>query len=203
MFPPNGSTDKAPPFPLWGPFGLVPPLLRSYCGATTAASASRRASFPSLGGTTFCSLYFALSMPENSHRKPGVGHPCSPPVYEDGRRSSPRFLVNLLCLCPALRPRSDESARSLQHLHAAPAFRRAEAPTSRTFRGSITRLLHSLSTLHAMHHFLACKTRFRLLTMLCRAGFFLPARFKLEVSVHHFPLYQALPGSVKKMPESV
>ena len=56
-------------------------------------------------------------------------------------------------------------------------------------RGSITQLLYSLSTLHTGNCFPTCKTRFRLLTRLYRAGHFHPARFLLKVSAQgHSPL---------------
>jgi len=86
----------------------------------------------------------------------------------------PRFLGNLLRICPALRPRSDNGTRSVKCLCAAPVTWKTKAPTIYSFRGSITQLLHSLSTLHARNHFLPRKTRFRLLTRLYRAGL-LPA----------------------------
>jgi len=64
-----------------------------------------------------------------------------------------------------------------------------ESSNEKGFRGSITQLLHLLPTLHTRNRFLICKTRFRLLTRLYRAGHFLPARFLLKVSAHrHSPL---------------
>ena len=62
--------------------------------------------------------------------------------------SPPRFLDHPLRICPALRPRSGRHAKPyFRHAGAAPALSTAKAPTSNLFRGSITRLLRSLSTL--------------------------------------------------------
>jgi hypothetical protein len=41
----------------------------------------------------------------------------------------PRFLGNLWCICPALRPRSDSGTRSVKYLCAAPVVRKTKAPT--------------------------------------------------------------------------
>src|ERR1700730_10659012 len=52
--------DPTPRFPPRGPGGPVPALHRYYQGATTSCRPFRRASFPSLGGTTRC---VCLSLP--------------------------------------------------------------------------------------------------------------------------------------------
>ena len=53
---------------------------------------------------------------------------------------------------------------------AAPAANTTKAPTTKQFRGSITRLQHRLSTLHDGHHCPPCKTRLRLVVSLYREG---------------------------------
>ena len=94
-----------------------------------------------------------------------------------------------MCICSALRPRSDNGIRSIRYPCTALDLVKTKAPTKKGFRGSITQLLHLLPTLHTRNRFLICKTRFRLLTRLYRAGHFLPARFLLKVSAHrHSPL---------------
>ena len=133
---------------------------------------------------------FALPMAEN---KPWKAWSCYPVIPTRHLRwtltVSPRFLGNLLCICSALRPRSDNGTRSIRYPCTALDLVKTKAPTKCVFRGSITQLLHLLSTLHTRNRFLICKTRFRLLTRLYRAGHFLPARFLLKVSAHwHSPL---------------
>src|SRR5665648_209715 len=106
------------------------------------------------------------------------------PLSDRGLRAEQmykRFLRNLLYICSALRPRSDNGTRSMRYPCAALACIKRKLQRD-SFRGSITQLLHSLSTLHTRNRFLICKTRFRLLTRLYRAGHFLPARFLLKVS---------------------
>jgi len=66
--------------------------------------------------------------------------------------ASPMFLGNPhLCLCPALRPRRIDRTRPLRCGDAAPILTTRKA-TAMNFRGSITRLRHSLSTLRRTGH---------------------------------------------------
>lgn len=81
-------------------------------------------------------------------------------------------------------------------------------PTTRTFRGSITRPSASLSTLRRRPYGIRPrKTRFRLVASLCRAGFTpagSPTRgFRsVDDSLHRFPLSQASPGAPRVAPTS-
>ena len=59
------------------------------------------------------------------------------------------------------------------------------------FRGSITQLLYSLSTLHVRDHSLSVQDSLPAVDQLYRAGFFLPARLHLKVSACWLP---PLPG---------
>src|SRR5713226_1931892 len=70
-------------------------------------------------------------------------------------------------MCPALRPRQDRLDRPYDVVGAAPAMSTTKAPTTELiFRGSITRPLHSLSTLRRVHCCTRRKTRFPLLATL-------------------------------------
>jgi hypothetical protein len=81
-------------------------------------------------------------------------------------------------VCPALRPRPGRNARPLRRSAAAPAAFTTKARTTVSwFRGSITRLGHSLSTLRAAVTQRRRKTRFRLVADLYRSGFE-PAGFR-------------------------
>ena len=87
------------------------------------------------------------------------------------QRDLPSSWATLPRICPVLRPRSDLRVRPLRRFGAVPAFPTTETPAIPViFRGSITRLLRSLSTLHGHGRPWSCKTRFRLLAKLCRVG---------------------------------
>jgi hypothetical protein len=82
-------------------------------------------------------------------RGPGVHQPV--PIAGNGRREtirvSQRFWGILVCLCPALRPRRDQRIRPYDTSARPPSLRQRRLPTTRLFRGSITRPWHWLSTL--------------------------------------------------------
>ena len=78
----------------------------------------------------------------------------------DGRTlSSSRGI--LLCLCRALRPRQDHDVRPYDAVTRPPHWPRRGLPRLGHFRGSITRLQHSLSTLRPAALTAGRKTRFR------------------------------------------
>ena len=87
-----------------GSSGRVPLLQRYYQSATTSCRPSRRASLPSLGGTSVALVVFA---PQRTSEPlgPGVGNPVSPagssPRSEQG---SPKFLGNQLSVCTCSNP---------------------------------------------------------------------------------------------------
>ena len=64
-------------FPSQGPPGRVPLLRRYYQSATTSCRPSRRASLPSLGGTSVALVRFAPRR-TSAPPRPGVGNPVSP-----------------------------------------------------------------------------------------------------------------------------
>ena len=64
-------------FPPQGPPGRVPLLRRYYQSATTSCRPSRRASLPSLGGTSVALVSFAPRR-TSAPPRPGVGHPVAP-----------------------------------------------------------------------------------------------------------------------------
>jgi hypothetical protein len=74
-------------------------------------------------------------------------------------------------ICPVLGPRRNLAIRHCDSLVLLPLFAKRKLPHC-SFRGSIARLLRSLSTLHNPRSPSGpCKTRFRLLATLCRMGF--------------------------------
>ena len=64
-------------FPSQGPPGRVPLLRRYYQSAATSRRPSRRASLPSLGGTSVALVRFAPGR-TSAPPRPGVGHPVAP-----------------------------------------------------------------------------------------------------------------------------
>ena len=89
-----------------------------------------------------------------------------------GRQVLPSSWTTLFRICPALRPRRARCCQATTAARCFPRVRNGEGslPSHVHFRGSMTRLLRSLSTLHKPDHPDPCKTRFRLLATLCRAG---------------------------------
>jgi hypothetical protein len=75
-----------------------------------------------------------------------------------------------LCLGPALGPRLDLRTRPCSASARPPLPERRRLSELDTFRGSMTRLWHSLSTLRSLGHPTPRKTRFRLLAKLYRTG---------------------------------
>ena len=86
------------------------------------------------------------------------------------QRDLPSSWVALARICPVLRPRWDLHVRPFQRFDAIPAFSTTKTPTFCLYRGSITRLLRSLSTLHSHSRLWSCKTRFQLLAKLYWVG---------------------------------
>ena len=93
--------------------GPVPPLPRYYQDATTSRRPSRRASFPSLGGTIPARFIRSLRA---QARRPGAWDLISRcPSGDSGwrRLDLPRSRGTRLCLCPALRPRRDRTHQTI------------------------------------------------------------------------------------------
>lgn len=92
-------------------------------------------------------------------------------IREEATRS-PRFLGCPSCTCPALRPRRSLGAHDRRALrYCLPRNQPRRPPRASAFRGSITRPMHSLSTLRGYGRpHAARKTRFRLVINLYRAA---------------------------------
>jgi len=151
---------------------IVPPLPRYYQHATTSCRPSHRTSLPSLGGTTGVFGRF-VSPVAAEHTATGlelVTRCLQPGLLPWRRQDLLRSWGTLLCLCPALRPRRDRHVRPLRHLDTALAATTAKARRTSLFRGSITQLQHSLSTLRSAGHPTPRKTRFRPSARLYRMG---------------------------------
>ena len=125
-------------FPPQGPPGRVPLLLRYYQSTTTSSRPSRRASLPSLGGTSVALAWFGSSTAECSAEawswSPGTSIRESPRRRQDLPSSwgiSPKFLGNLDC--PSARVLTDAGrtarTRPLRCSSVAPGPPGAEAPT--------------------------------------------------------------------------
>ena len=181
----------------------VPPLHQYYGGAKTPRCLSRRASLPSLGDTmpaSDCSLLCFLGCRSAQAWTLLRRRPSGPPVMETTR--PPRFLGHPLRICPALGPRPGRRAKPSRHAGAAPAHSTTKAPTRSNFRGSITRLLRSLSTLRPRGRPRPTQDS------LPAAGYALPGgigypqggyeRFLMPIS--HLPLPQAWPGAKNAPP---
>ena len=135
------------------PGGRVPLLHRYYQGAPTSCRPSRVTSFPSLGGTTVTPV-FAPRSPTPTPRPGGFLVRCSrePPAVEAGRISHVPGEPQL-CLCPALRPRPARPHQATAAWRRGPRGTHCEGVRQvDTFRGSMTRLQHSLSTLRRTGH---------------------------------------------------
>jgi len=81
----------------------------------------------------------------------------------------PTFLGNLLCLCPALRPRQDQRTRPFSTSTRPPLCPQRRL-LHRSFRGSITRPWHSLSTLRRVDHSTTTQDSLPAAGQLCRTG---------------------------------
>ena len=81
--------------------------------------------------------------------RPGRCYAGVPPALPSWRqRALPGSWATRSRICPALRPRPGLRAKPYRHVGAAPADSTTKAPAiKKIFRGSITRLLRSLSTL--------------------------------------------------------
>lgn len=78
-------------------------------------------------------------------------------------------------LCPVLRPRPTQNPSPISGCCCCPQSDQVEGSSlCSSFRGSITRLQCTLSTLHLVHYCTQCKTRFRLVASLYRRGLLPP-----------------------------
>ena len=97
---------------------------------------------------TKVALGFCSRVAECRHAGPGVGHPVSPSGISLETTGAPTFLGNppvpMPCSPTPAGPIAPDPTRCGD---AAPAKIKTKAPTTHSFRGSITRLRHSLPTL--------------------------------------------------------
>jgi len=139
-------------FPPQGPPGRVP-LLQRYQSATTSRRSSRRASLPSLGGTSVALVRFA-PWRTSAPPRPGVGNPVSPTgnIAEE-TTGSPKFLGNPDC--PFAHVQSTPvGLLTPDHCGAAtwPLVCERQRLTRKVFRRSIAWLSDWLSTLRGVGH---------------------------------------------------
>ena len=135
----------------------------------TSCRPSRRTSFPSLGGTTAALVGFAPVRDECTRRGPGVGNPVPPAGMLPRRRQDLlRSWGTPVCLCPALRPRPGRSHQAVTMGRCCPQWNQDEGPDDWNFRGWITQLQHSLSTLRSAGYPYTTQDSLRLLAKLYR-----------------------------------
>jgi hypothetical protein len=153
-------------------------LLRYYQGAMTSRRPSRRASLPSLGGTSVALVRFAprrtSAPPEAWSWSPGIS---SRDVAEE-TAGSPKFLGNPDC--PFAHVLTDAGRTACTRPYSAavwPLVIERQRLPRKVFRRSIAWLPDSLSTLRSASCLAPRKTRFRPLVRRYRTGF-PPARFR-------------------------
>jgi hypothetical protein len=170
------------PLPSAGSLGSVPPLHRSYRGATTPLRPSRalRSSLVlRYRSCARCSLLSAASAPPQAW---GFGSG-SPTRFFERRRGVSQVPGEPLCERPVLRPRSGLRISPCRCVGAVAAKLEDVDPSELNCfeaqsHGSHTRCLRFAAALLSDSR----KTRFRLLARLCRAGF-----FRLPGSDERFP----------------
>ena len=153
MFPINGSVTRPLPSLLTGFRGIgFPAFNRYYEGAKTSrVHPARSVSF----AWRYRSLRSGVSfswMPEAPSTSPGLGRPDCPcrRCGSGDQRDLPSSQGTRLCICPALRPRQDRAHQANTVGRCCPRHHETEGSYNvEVFRGSMTRLLHSLSTLRA------------------------------------------------------
>ena len=162
--------------------GTVRPLQRYYQDATTSCRPSRRASFPSLGGTSGPLVLFAPRR-TSAPPRPGVGHPVSPAGNSPRRRQDlpSSWETSMFRLQCSFRLRRDCLHQTNYGVAAWPPVGEQQRLPRKVFRSSIALLSDSLSTLRRVRYLARRKTRFRPLVRRYRTGF-PPARFLRKVS---------------------
>jgi hypothetical protein len=178
VFLSNGSMIRRLASLHWLRLGAVRQLRRYYQDAMTSCRPSRRASFPSLGGTSVALGEFAPRRPSAPPR-PGVGRPVSPAgILPRRRQDLPSSwgisIVRLHVFSP-----TPAGLFTPDHYGATawPPDPQVQRLPQLVFRRPIARLSDSLSTLRRADYSDPRKTRFRLLVRLYRMGF-PPTRFR-------------------------
>jgi len=133
----------------------VPPLRRYYQDATTSCLPFRRASFPSLGGTTAASSVRSFVTEGAKATRPGVfslwpGHSVEAAcIRGEGRTSQvPAEPQSPVCTCSPT-PAEPTRGSPITSRSAWPPLREPRRLQQMDFRSSITRLSGSLSTLRS------------------------------------------------------
>ncbi len=133
----------------------VPPLRRYYQDATTSCLPFRRASFPSLGGTTAASSVRSFVTEGAKATRPGVfslwpGHSVETAcIRGEGRTSQvPAEPQSPVCTCSPT-PAEPTRGSPITSRSAWPPLREPRRLQQMDFRSSITRLPGSLSTLRS------------------------------------------------------
>ncbi len=178
MFLKSGSMIRRLASLPWLRAGPVRQFRRYYQGAMTACRPSRRASLPSLGGTSVALVLFAPQR-TSAPLRPGVGHPVAPTGMCRGNDrlsqvlGEPRLSV---CACSTPTP-AGPLAPDPYSAAAWPLVIERQRLLRKVFRRSIAWLSDSLSTLRSASCPAPRKTRFRPLVRHYRTGF-PPARFR-------------------------
>jgi hypothetical protein len=177
--------------------GRVPRLPRYYEDAKPPCHPFRRASFPSLGDTRDVPRASLPSDPEVlAGRAWSLGSALPLPILSRETTGFPTFLRNP----PVHLPCSPTPVGPTSLTLAATPTRPLRLPRQRlrqgNFRGSITRLLHSLSTLRRVCYRPTTQDSLRLPARLYRTGFKPAGSYErfLSVILHLFPLSQARPA---------
>ena len=132
--------------------GPVPLLQRYYQSTPTPCRPSRRASLPSLGGTTVRRSFVSPRQDRRVLPRPGVFGPATPrPVFDSGGDDRASHVPGGSSCAYALLsdPGGTDFARPVAASRCCPRLCPRRGLPRRVFRGSITRPLHSLSTLRS------------------------------------------------------
>ena len=192
------------PLPSTGSPGVSSPASQVLSGVPTPCRPSRRASFPSLGGTACCGRFVRSRAAVRDRTGRGLvsGFP-TPVLLRRRRQGLPGSWGTLVCRPSLFDP---GEPRTSGHCDVrGVAFRLLDdvGLTTSRFRGSITRPAHSLPTLHVAGHPTPRKTRFRLAATLCRAGLVtrrVPMQGFSFCFLHRHPPCPDLPGAPKTRP---
>ena len=140
MSPSNDSVTRHPPSLHRVVSGRLPRLHRYYRDAPTPCRPSRRAWFPSLGGTAFALVFApaASSASPRAKERLFLRRP-TPEILRQRRQDLLGSWKTPMPACPALRPRQDLHARPLRRLGV--AFRQYATATAPAF--GLSRLNHA------------------------------------------------------------
>ena len=151
--------------------GAVRQLRRYYQGAMTSCRPSRRASLPSLGGTSVALVLFAPKR-TSAPLRPGVGHPVAPSgVYRGDDRISQVPGEPQLPVCHVQSTPAGLRAPDRYSAAAWPLVCEKQRLPRKVFRRSIAWRSGSLSTLRRLGYPVRRKTRFQPLVRRYWTGF--------------------------------